>query len=267
MRNCLAALSNDEQLLTKLFQYRFASGAGLNGHNLGNLLITALTDLTGSFEEALAETGRVLAVQGQVMPSTLDNVRLVAQVQEKRSKKTKKVDGESKIPKQQGLVKRVWLEPENPHAFPPAVQALLAADLILVGPGSLYTSLLANLLVPDILASLKASRALKFYICNIATQPGETDGYTCSDHVQAIERYTNGRIFDLILCNNKQNPNMSNGIEFVELDDEVQANYAVYCTNLIDSNSLIHHDSEKLAKTILDLFYERTGPLSTKDIL
>ncbi len=158
IRNCLTALSNDEELTTQLFQYRFGEGAGLNGHSLGNLLITALTDITGSFEEAVAESGRVLAVQGKVFPSTLHDVQLVAEVEiagENGERKEVRVRGESEIPKLGGDIIRVWLEPDNPLAFPPTIQALLNADIIIVGPGSLYTSLLPNLLVPDIGEALK----------------------------------------------------------------------------------------------------------------
>src|SRR5512133_43890 len=174
IRNCLTALSNDEAMLTQIFQYRFGEGAGLNGHTLGNLLITALADITGSFEEAVAESGRVLAVQGRVLPSTLHDVRLVADKTSNDDQSEIRVTGESNIPMVEGRIKRVWLEPDNPLAFPPAVQAILSADLIIVGPGSLFTSILPNLLVPDLAEAIKASRATKFYICNVATQTGET---------------------------------------------------------------------------------------------
>ena len=174
IRNCLTALSSDEALLTQIFQYRFAAGAGLNGHTLGNLFITALADITGSFEEAVAESGRVLAVQGRVLPSTLHDVKLVADVQLPETKgNSVQIKGESKITKAGGKIIRMWLEPNNPLAYPPAIQAILSADLVLIGPGSLYTSILPNLLVDDITEAIKSSRALKFYVCNVATQPGE----------------------------------------------------------------------------------------------
>ncbi len=158
IRNCLAALSDDEALLTQLFQYRFSSGAGLNGHSLGNLLITALTDITGSFEEAVAETGRVLAVRGRVLPATLHDVRLLADIRQGEKELAILVKGESQIPKAEGKITRVWMGPDTPPAFPPAVQAIVNAEIIVVGPGSLYTSIIPNMLVPDILAAIQASR-------------------------------------------------------------------------------------------------------------
>ncbi|MBE9474509.1 MAG: YvcK family protein, partial [Chloroflexi bacterium] len=160
IRNCLAAMSNDEAMLAQLFQYRFPNGSsGLDGHSFGNLLISALTDITGSFEEAVAESGRVLSVSGRVLPSTLHNVQLVADVRLPHLISEVRVAGESQIPKSNGKVRRVWLEPNAPPAFPQAIRALLAADVIVIGPGSLYTSILPNLLVPDIADAIRSSRA------------------------------------------------------------------------------------------------------------
>ena len=145
----------------QIFQYRFAAGNGLSGHSLGNLLITALADITGSFEEAVAESGRVLAVRGQVLPATLHDVRLAADIKLPEAANVVRVTGESEIPRAAGKIQRVWLEPNNPLAYPPTVQAILSADLILVGPGSLFTSLLPNLLVPDIAEALRVSRGVE----------------------------------------------------------------------------------------------------------
>ncbi|MBE0686976.1 MAG: YvcK family protein [Anaerolineaceae bacterium] len=261
IRSCLAALSNDEELTTQLFQYRFGEEAGLNGHSLGNLLITALTDLTGSFEEAVAESGRVLAVQGKVFPSTLHDVRLVAQVQVQDSNKEIKVRGESEIPRKGGKIKRVWLEPNNPLAFPPTIQAILSADIIIVGPGSLYTSIIPNLLVPDISEAIRASRGLRFLICNVATQPGETEGYTCGDHIRAIEKIIGKGIFDVVICNDNCNGRLPVDIEYVCIEDELDSEYPIYSANLSDSEAPWRHDSSKLASAILDLYNERTGPI------
>lgn len=264
IRNCLTALSNDEELTTQLFQYRFGEGAGLNGHSLGNLLITALTDITGSFEEAVAESGRVLAVQGKVFPSTLHDVKLVAEVDiagENGERKEVRVRGESEIPKLGGSINRVWLEPDNPLAFPPTIQALLNADIIIVGPGSLYTSLIPNLLVPDIAEAFKASRALKFFISNVATQPGETDGFNCGDHVYTVEKVIGKGLFDLVICNENCSGNLPDGIDYVCIDKELEKNYNVYTGNLVDNGSPWRHDSIKLANAIIDLYNERTGPL------
>ncbi len=265
IRNCLSALSDDEALLSQIFQYRFATGAGLNGHSLGNLFITALAEITGSFEEAVAESGRVLAVRGRVLPSTLHDVRLVADVELPKRKSEVLVKGESEITKAAGKVKRVWLEPSNPLAFPPAIQAILNADLILIGPGSLYTSILPNLLVPDLADALRASRALKFYVCNVASQPGETDGYTTGDHARTIENHLEGRIFDLLVCNNNFNGNLPVGVDWVRPESNLEQEYNVYSTNLVDAGNPWRHDSERLAQVLVDLFNERTGPLVSKE--
>lgn len=265
IRNCLAALSSDEELLSQLFQYRFATGSGLSGHNLGNLLITALTDITGSFEDAIAETGRVLAVQGTVLPSTLHNVHLVADVQLPHRKNEVIIKGESEIPKLAGKVKRVWLEPGNPQAFPPAIQAILSADLILVGPGSLYTSIMANLLVPAVADALRASRAIKFFICNIATQPGETDGYTCGDHVRAIENHLGGRIFDIVIYNKNYDSVLPETIQWVLPERQFHEKFSNYGTDLVDLSNPWRHDSMKVSRAVMDLFLERTGPLSSRE--
>lgn len=262
IRNCLAALSDDEDLITQLFSYRFASGAGLGGHTLGNLLITAVADITGSFEEGVAEMGKVLAVRGTVLPSTLHDVRLVADVVMTDSKREVRVKGESEIPKAAGKVRRVWLEPNNPLAYPPAIQALLAADMIVIGPGSLYTSILPNLLVDDLAAAVRSSRAMKLYVCNVATQPGETDGFSCADHVKTLEQHVGGDpIFDLVLCNDQCDGKLPNGVAWVCVDEALRMNYSLYQADLIDEDRPWRHDSEKLSRVILDLYYERTGPL------
>lgn len=267
IRNCLTALSSDEALLTQIFQYRFGESAGLNGHSLGNLFITALADITGSFEEAVAESGRVLAVQGRVLPSTLHDVRLVADKTSANDESDIRVTGESNIPLTNGRIKRVWLEPDNPLAYPPAVQAILNADLIIIGPGSLFTSILPNLLVPDLSEAIRASRATKFYIVNVATQPGETDGFSTADHIRTIEKHLNQRIFDLVICNQKQDLNLPEGVEWVRIDENLGEQYSTYASELIDPINPWRHDSGRLAQVIMDLFYERTGPLLNRDTL
>jgi uncharacterized cofD-like protein len=265
LRNCLTALSNDEQLLSQIFQYRFSTGgSGLEGHNLGNLFITALADITGSFEEAVAESGRVLAVQGRVLPSTLHDVRLVADVHLVAEDRDVQVKGESQIPKMGGQVRSVWLEPDNPLAYPPAIQALLTADLILIGPGSLYTSILPNLLVPDLAAAVRASRAVKFFICNVTTQPGETDDYSCGDHVRTIEKHLGGPLFDLVVCNQRFEGKLPAGQSWIKPEPGLEENYAIYMANLIDPTTPWRHDSAALGQAVMDLFNERTGPLINK---
>lgn len=263
IRNCLAALSDDEALMTQIFQYRFGSGAGLGGHSLGNLFITALAEITGSFEGAVAESGRVLAVQGRVLPSSLHDVRLVADVQLPEMLDEVQVKGESEIPKTAGRVQRVWLEPSNPLAYPPAVQAILSADLVIIGPGSLYTSILPNLLVPDLAEALRHTRAQKFFITNVATQPGETDGYTCGDHVRTIEKHFGSRLFDVVICNNNYSADQE--VEWVTLDENLDQEYSIYCTDIVSKDNPRRHDSDKLATAIMDLYNERTGPVLNRE--
>ncbi len=262
IRNCLAALSNDEALLTQLFQYRFSGAPELEGHSFGNLFISALTDITGSFEEAVAESGRALSVSGRVLPSTLHDVRLVADVNLPYLVNEVRVEGESKIPTVAGKVRRVWLEPNNPPAFPPVLQAILNADLIVVGPGSLYTSLLPNLLVPDLMASIHASRAVKVYVCNIATQTGETDMYSCYDHVRALEEHVGEDIFDVVLCNENYEGDPGASSQWVRADEKSLRDSRLYCADLVDDDHVWRHDAVKLSQVLMDLFYERTGPLS-----
>jgi len=265
IRNCLAALSNDEEMLTQIFQYRFSAGDGLDGHSLGNLFITALAEITGSFEEGVAESGRVLAVQGRVLPSTLHDVHLVADVRLPDQAGEVRVKGESQIPLAAGQIQRVWLEPNNPLAYPPTVQAILSADLIVVGPGSLFTSILPNLLVPDLVEAIRSSRAVKFYVCNVATQPGETDHFTCGDHVRTLEKHLDGHLFDLIICNNRYNEKLLEGLSWVRPEPDLGDNYAVYFADLVDREFPWRHDSNKLAQAIMDLYYEKTGPLLSKE--
>ncbi|OGN75831.1 MAG: hypothetical protein A2X25_01415 [Chloroflexi bacterium GWB2_49_20] len=261
IRNCLAALSNDEDLLTQLFQYRFSGDSGLSGHSFGNLFISALVDITGSFDEAIIESGRVLSVHGKVMPSTLDNVHLIADVQLPYIGTEIQVQGESQIPKTTGNVRRVWLEPNDATAFPPVLQAILNADMIVVGPGSLYTSILPNILVPDLLSAFQSSRALKILVCNIATEKGETDQYSSSDHVQALELNLGESAFDVIICNNNYPAAKPNDVKWVEIDEKILSDKRTYCSDLLDIENPWRHDSTKLAKVLIDLLYERTGPM------
>ncbi len=260
IRNCLAALSNDEAMLTQLFQYRFSGSPDLEGHSFGNLFITALADITGSFESAVVESGRVLSVNGRVLPSTLHDVKLVASMELPHVLHEVRVEGESKIPAMAGRVRRVWLEPDDAPVFPPVINALLSADVIVVGPGSLYTSLLPNLLVPDLLSSIRASGAVKIYVCNIATQEGETDAFTASDHIRALESHVGGDVFDVILCNVNYGGALNSTSVWVRADDELLADERTYTADLADDSHPWRHDSDKLAQTIMSLFNERASP-------
>ncbi len=262
IRNCLAALSNDEDLLAQLFQYRFSGSPDLDGHSFGNLFITALADITGSFESAVVESGRVLSVNGQVLPATLHNVKLVASMQIPHSINEVRVEGESKIPEMIGRVQRVWLEPDDASAYPPVLRELLTADIIVVGPGSLYTSLLPNLLVKDLLAAMNASRAIKIYVSNIATQMGETDFYTCGDHIRALEGHVGENLFDVILCNSNYSGDLGANSQWVFADEKTLSDSRTHLADLVDDGHSWRHDSAKLAHEIIQIYSERTGPLA-----
>ncbi len=261
IRNCLAALSNDEQMLTQLFQYRFSSKGELEGHSFGNLFITALAEITGSFESAVAESGKVLSVSGRVLPSTLHNVKLVADMQLPDVPIQVRVQGESRIPKMAGRVRRIWLEPNNAPAYPPVLKAILNADMIVIGPGSLYTSLLPNLLVQDLLGAIHASRALKVYVCNIVTQSGETEMYTCHDHIRALEEHIGERVFNVALCNNNFNGVLNEGDRWVEIDDRARSDSRVQFADLINESQPWRHDSIKLAEALIGILDGYAGPL------
>ena len=265
IRNCLAALSNDEALLTQLFQYRFSGSPDLEGHSFGNLFITALADITGSFEEAVVESGRVLSVNGRVLPSTLHDVKLVASMEVPHSINEIRVEGESNIPAMAGRVRRVWLEPGDASAFPPVIKSILNADLIIAGPGSLYTSILPNLLVNDLLSAMQISRAVKIFICNIATQPGETDSFTCHDHIRALEGHTGKDLFNIFLCNDNYTGQIDTA-QWVRADENTLADPRTYCADLVDNDHPWRHDAQKLAQVIMDIFNERTGPLNGRGV-
>ncbi|MCB0154279.1 MAG: YvcK family protein [Anaerolineae bacterium] len=272
-RNCIAALANDEDLMTQLFQYRFRDGSGLEGHSFGNLFITAMAEVTGSFEEALYESGRILQIQGAILPSTLEDIKLCAELDE--GSQTRKVQGESAIPEAMLPIERVYLQPDEPQAFPPALQALLNADLIVAGPGSLYTSILPNLLVSEIAHAIRTSQAKKVYICNVATQPGETDNYTLEDHVQAIEAHTHfvddiyklnegesltgnqlpkGYLFDFVLANNNLDfpiPDSMSHLQAVLPPHANSQGYTVILADVVDNMYPWRHDFVKLANQLM----------------
>ncbi len=206
IRNCLAALSNEEPLLTRLFQYRFSAGSGLEGHSFGNLFLSALTAITGNFETAITASSRVLAVQGSVVPATNVDVRLWAELENGQ-----RIEGESAIGKAPSPIIRIGCLPERPPALPRAIEAIANADLILLGPGSLYTSLLPNLLVPELVEAVQLSNAPKLYICNLMTQPGETDGLDVTGHLRAIEAQLGvlgikNKIFGSVLAQDDMEP-------------------------------------------------------------
>jgi len=260
LRNCLAALSDDESLLTQLFQYRFAEGGGLDGHSFGNLFVSALAGVTGNFEKGLLEAGRVLSIRGQVIPSTLRNVSLVGELADAATSSLKRVEGESKIQSVPGVIWRVSLNPEDVPAYPGAVQAILGADMVVVGPGSLFTSVMPNLLIPEIREALRATSAVRVYVCNLATQPGETDGFNVADHLMAIERHIGPAPFDVILVNSNTAFPLPEGVAWVSgTPDEVRG--TVRTLDLADTRLRGHHDPEKLAAALLGVLRSRRAPL------
>lgn len=255
-RNNIAALARDEDLMTQLFQYRFGEG-GLEGHSFGNLFITALSSVTGSFEQALIESSRVLAIRGQVLPSTLSDVTLVAELREAQTDSTRRVAGESSIPEVSGTIERVFLQPDDVPAYPEAVRAILSADLIVIGPGSLFTSILPNLLVGGIVEAVRRSRALKVYVCNVATQPGETDSFSVSDHLRAIERHVGGNLFDVVLANSYF-PETRPDADFAFVRPEGNNGCSglgveIVMSPLVDAQQPWRHDARLLAQAVIGI--------------
>ena len=198
IRSCIAALADDEDLVAKLFQYRFKDCAGLSGHSFGNLFLTAMCSITGDMVRAVKESSKVLSIRGRVLPSTLDDMRLVAEMDDGSI-----IKGESNIPESGKKIKRLFSEPSNCKALEDVIWAIHDADLIILGPGSLYTSVIPNLLIKDIAKAVNNSKAKKIYVCNIMTQPGETNGFTVSDHIKTLIQHAKyNKIMDAVLVNN-----------------------------------------------------------------
>ncbi len=252
LRSNMAALADDEDMMTRLFQYRFADG-GLGGHSFGNLFLTALSEITGDMNTAVAVAGRVLAITGRVIPSTLHHVTLGAYVRLSDGKLIQ-VMGESNIPEAGGRIERVFLDPENVQALPEARQAILNANLIVIGPGSLYTSILPNLLVQGIVPALKAASATIVYICNIAQQPGETDEYTVAEHVEALEKHIGKGVLDVVMANNVFPERKNEATRYVMLPPEkhpIWERYRFILADLTESEHPWRHDTAKLTTQLL----------------
>ncbi|BCX04642.1 MAG: putative gluconeogenesis factor [Candidatus Roseilinea sp.] len=261
-RMCISALADDESLVSQLMQYRFGGGSGLSGHSFGNLFITAMAELTGSFERAILESSKVVASQGRIVPSTLTDVTLCAEYKAPDALPVAigpmplpaPVRGESSIGKKGLPIERVWLEPADPPAYPEAIKAILEADLVVLGPGSLFTSVMPNLLVPEIVQALRETPARCIYVCNVATERGETDRFSMSDHVHAIERHIGSGILDAVLVNDRVNPNfqLPSGVDIVLADSHVEGStIAVVRADLADDAEPWRHDSAKLADAVL----------------
>ena len=260
IRNCLVALADAPTLMRELFQFRFDKTSELSGHSFGNLFITAMTRVTGDFEKALKETSKVLALRGQVVPSTLNNVVLIAQ-----HKDGTVTEGENKIPKARLPISKVSLRPYQPTATPEAIKMIKEARIIVLGPGSLYTSIIPNLLIKEITDAIVSSDAIKVYVCNIMTQPGETEGFSTSDHIKALISHSHPRVFDYCIVNVGQ------------ISEDVRNRYAqenscpvisdvknvrnmgyrvIEDDTVIIDNGVVRHDSVKLAKIILGIIEE-----------
>jgi len=260
VRNCIAALADAEPLVTKLFQYRFSDGSGLAGHSFGNLFIVAMSGVVGNFEDAIRQTSRVLAVRGQIIPSTLSNVTLMALTEDSRTLKGESMIGSAHNgTSDAGRIKEVYLEPHNPPAHPEAVRAILEADLIVLGPGSLYTSVMPNLLVEGIKRSVLASSAPKVYICNVATQHGETDGFDVAAHVRVIEGHVGKHSINFVLANSNVPDSIPKApqSEAVRVDDQVNNGIRLILADVISEENRYHHDSAKVAQAIMRIYYDR----------
>ncbi|MGB3536336.1 MAG: gluconeogenesis factor YvcK family protein, partial [Microcoleaceae cyanobacterium] len=257
IRNCIAALADEEKLLTELFQYRFQAGDGLMGHSFGNLFLTAMSEVTGDLERAIAASSKVLAIRGQVLPSTLSDVHLWAKLADGRW-----IQGESSITEANGTIVKIGCTPPHPPALPKALQAIDEADFIIIGPGSLYTSVIPNLLVPDIAAAIANRVVPRIYVCNVMTQPGETQDYTVADHIQAIDEACGYQLFDAVLVQGKV-PSAKALIRYAQeeshpvvLDREAVKHLGrrIILTNIIEVDEItgyLRHNSQRLAQVLL----------------
>ncbi len=257
IRNCMVALAKDEALLSRLFQYRFQAGRGLIGHNFGNLFLAALTHVTGDFAEAVRLSSKVLAIRGRIFPSTLSNVHLVATLVD-----GKRVHGETNISRSKIPIQKIALSPRGAHPLPKAIEAIEEADLILMGPGSLYTSVIPNLLIPELAHAVVRSRAHRVYIANLMTQPGETTHYTLSQHLRAIENHIGKRVVNYVVANRKlvspvvARRYQAEGAEPVAIDKTNIAKMKVrlLADNLLEEHGVIRHNSSRLAVLLLNKF-------------
>jgi uncharacterized cofD-like protein len=257
IRNCMVALSKDEALLSRLFQYRFHAGRGLRGHNFGNLFLAALTHVTGDFAEAVRVSSKVLAVRGRIFPSTLSNVHLVATLAN-----GKRVQGETRISRSDVPIRKIELNPRRVRPLPGAIEAIQEADLILMGPGSLYTSVIPNLLIPEISRAVAHSKAPRVYIANLMTQPGETTQYALSDHLFAIRQHVRSRVIDAVVANRQSISSevarryRSEGAAQVTVDRENVLKMKVHLVtgNLVEEHGVLRHNSRRLAGLLMDEF-------------
>jgi uncharacterized cofD-like protein len=255
IRNCMIALSEDSTLLAQLFRYRFSGDGDLGGHSFGNLFLAALTEVTGDFVEAVRLSSEVLASKGRIFPATINDVRLVAELEGGRE-----VHGETQITAERSPIKRLRLEPQHCLPLPEALTAIAAADIITIGPGSLYTSILPNLLVAQVAEAIGEARATKIFISNLMTQPGETDGYDLRQHLDTVARYAPQIRFDFVMVNDRaitqQQAELyrADGAYQIGLEPESALNgeIEIVRTDLLDYGEMVRHDSERLARVVID---------------
>jgi len=256
IRSVLTALADREPLMAEVLKYRFQNGTGLAGHSLGNLILAAMTDITGDFVTGITELSRILAVRGRVVPAANQSIVLKAEMEDGSI-----VVGESSIPKSGLAIRRVYLEPPDVKALPEAVEALREADAILIGPGSLYTSIIPNLLVPELAEAIVGSDAVKLFVCNVMTQPGETDNYSVSDHLVAVHAHIGHHLFDYVIVNDGEIPPQveslyaEQGSKAVHLDLEevTRRGYKVIADKLVLFRTYLRHDAKKLSEHIYQL--------------
>ncbi|MDD2752563.1 MAG: YvcK family protein [Candidatus Omnitrophica bacterium] len=259
IRNCLVALADAPTLMRDLFQFRFDTNSELSGHSFGNLFITVMTRLTGDFEKAIKETSKVLALKGQVIPATLNNVTLVAKYKDGTS-----VEGENKIPLHNVPIENVSLKPATSQAAPEALKAIEEAQIIVLGPGSLYTSIIPNLLIKEITEAIVASEAIKVYVCNLMTQPGETENFRASEHIKGLIKHSHARIIDYCILNTAEIPQsilkryaLQNSYRVVNDRKNIEnMGYRVIEDDFVITDDVARHDSIKLAKIIFDFIEE-----------
>ena len=257
IRNCLVALADAPALMGELFQYRFPENSQLKGHNFGNLFLTAMVQITkGDFQKAVEESSKVLAIRGKVIPSTIHNIHLVAEYTD-----GSRAQGEAKIPQKDMRIKRVYLTDENAQATPEALTTIAEADIVVMGPGSLYTSIIPNLIIKGMSEAIANTSAYKIYVCNVMTQAGETDGFSASDHIKVLVEHSNPDIINACILNNASAP--QNALQRYEAeqsfpvapDVEIIKNlgYKVVATDLLGIDDYVRHDSKKLTETLIKL--------------
>lgn len=265
IRNCLVALADDEALVTELFRYRFAEGEGLSGHSFGNIFLAAMTGITGNFDRAVHESSRVLNIVGRVLPTTLGHVRICAEFDDGRT-----VAGESQIPLVKGKIARVFLEPASVPAYEQVLVAIRNADAIVLGPGSLYTSILPNLLVDGVAKEIARSRAVKIYVCNVMTQPGETTGMTASDHVRTLLENAGERICDYVIVNDEPPRRLlaayaeeGQGPVTADIERIAELDQAPVPATVISESQTVRHDPDRLANVVLSVINRHVADRAT----